>query len=323
MIKTIRKNSANFFTVIFAAGGLLLANNAFALTIAPPIFEVNANPGDNLTQSIKIFNETDNWTTVYVSTANFIAKAGEEGTPEFLPYVEGDNSLANWIEIDKTPITLLPSDQKTAIFFGTQPSDASGSSIGLSSKLGALVLLTVSGNINEAGSLLEFNLSDPKPFYDHLPVGLSVLFQNSGNVHLKPQGQITITNILGQVSDKIPVNNEDSGKNILPDTSRHLDTVWTRGAIEVRDNGFWDKLNNEISNFALGRYKASLDLGYGTQGKTAGASLVFWVFPWQLILVLFLTALILIFLAVRTIRGYNGWIVRRALKKINSQSRPQ
>ena len=330
-----------YITVLFTAfvvGGSFLASDASALTIAPPILEIGANPGDNPTQNIKIFNETDSWITLWVSTANFTAKADEEGTPEFLPYQEGDNSLANWIDIDKTtPITLLPSEQKTipytihvpqdadpgghyaAIFFGTQPQDTTGSSVGLSSKLGALVLLTVSGNINESGSLLEFKLTDPKPFYDHLPVGLSLVFQNSGNVHLRPQGQITVTNIFGQVSDKISVNkDEDGGKNILPGTSRHLDAVWTRGALEVKDDGFLDKLNNEIGNFALGKYKASLELGYGTQGKTVNANLVFWVFPWQLILVLFLTAAVLMFLAIRTIRGYNSWIVKRALKKMGS-----
>jgi len=338
----MKKHIAVIFAVC-VAGGSLLASNAFALTIAPPILEISANPGDNPTESIKIFNETDNWITFWVSTANFTAKADEEGTPEFLPYQEGDNSLANWIDIDRaTSITLLPAEQKTitytihipqnadpgghyaAIFFGTQPQDMYGSSVGLSSKLGALVLLTVSGNISESGSLLEFKLSEPKPFYDHLPVALSLLFKNSGNVHLRPQGQITITNIWGQVSDKVGVNkDEDGGKNILPQTSRHLEAVWTRGAIEVKDNGFLDKLNNEIGNFALGRYKASLDLGYGTQGKTVNASLVFWVFPWQLILVLFLTAAILIFLSIRAVRGYNGWIVRRALKKLSSKEQPQ
>jgi hypothetical protein len=58
-------------------------------------------------------------------------------------------------------------------------------------------------------------------------------------------------------------------------------------------------------------------LGYGAQGKTARASLVFWVFPWHLILALALAAAILIFLSVWTIRKYNSWIVKQAMKKMN------
>ena len=328
---------------ICVMGGALLAGRALALTISTPIFDISADPGENVTETLKIFNESDNWATLYASTADFSAKDSEEGIPEFLPVQEGDNSLANWIEVSKDPVTILPSEQKNiqftihvprnadpgghyaAVFFGTQPGDASGSSVGLSSKLGALVLLTVSGDINEAGSLKEFKLQDPKPFYDHLPVWFSILFENSGNVHLKPQGEIKITNWLGWGSDKVLVNKEEmmGGKNILPGTSRHLEAMWTLGPIQVKDNGFLDKLKNEAGNFALGRYKASLNLGYGTQGKTVNANLIFWVFPWHLILVFVLSAAILIFLAIKTIRGYNRWIVKRASKKINSNDKAQ
>ena len=243
--------------------------------------------------------------------------------------------MASWIEVEGGPISLLPDEQKivpytihipqnadpgghyAAVFFATQPPQMSGSSIGLSGRLGTLVLLTVSGDIKEEGKIVEFSTKDNKSFYEHLPVSFSLLFANSGNVHLKPQGEIKITNSFGGLSEKIPFNREemDGSKNVLPNTSRHLEAVWSRGPLQTEGNGFIDKLNYEISNFALGRYKATINVGYGTQGKTAVAVATFWVFPWHLILVVSLAAAILISMLVAAIKNYNNWIVKQALKK--------
>jgi hypothetical protein len=306
-------------------GGVFLASNAFALTILPPLFEIGANPGDSPTRSIGIFNETDSPLELYTSTSNFTAKPDEEGSPEFLPTKENESSLATWIDVEKGPITVMPNEQRlisytinipqnadpgghyAAIFFSTQPSPSTGSSIGLSGKLGTLILLTVSGNITEEGKIVNFALKDPKPFYDHLPVSFSLLFTNTGNVHLKPQGEIKITNLFGRVSDKIPFNKEEmeGSKVVLPNTSRHLGAVWTHGPIALEDNGFFDKLQDEMNNFALGRYKADLTVGYGTRGEASSAAVIFWIFPWRLILVFLIVAAILIFLVIWLIRNYN------------------
>jgi len=315
----------------------LPAFNVLAMTVSPSIFEFGGDPGNVLTQTIKIFNETGSPVDLYTSAADFTAKEGEEGSPEFLPPVGENIGLSSWIEIESGPITVMPLEHKTvsfainipqnadpgghyaAVFFATQAPQTQGSAVGLAGKLGALVLLTVSGDINESGRIVEFGLKNPKMFYDRLPVEFSLLFENSGTVHLKPQGEITITNFFGQTADSILFNREEvtGGKNVLPDTRRHLDAVWTRGPMESENNNFLQKANNEIANFALGRYRADLVFAYGTQGQIARASAVFWVFPWHLMLVLAVAAGILIFLAIAAIRGYNNWIVKRALKEMN------
>jgi len=330
--------------IMVILGGLVFFGRVSALTVIPPRLEIAANPGQSITETVKIYNETDKEQSLYTSTANFSAEENEEGIPKFNNYGNNnEDDLAKWISVDAGPIVINPGESKeisftisvpgnadpgghyAALFFSSQsPSDISGSAgVGVASKIGVLILLRVSGDIKEDGRLVEFKLNEQKLFYDHLPVNFSLLFQNSGNVHLKPTGEIKITNMLGMVSDKILVNKEmvGNGKNILPNTSRHLEAVWTRGSIEAKDKGFFGKLNSEIVNFGLGRYNATLNLGYGTKGQVAVAAVTFWVFPWHLILVFALASVVLIFLAITAIRGYNKLIVRQALKKINSKDK--
>jgi len=322
-------------------GGLMFFGRASALTIIPPRIEVAANPGQPVELTIKLYNETDKEQILYTSAANFSAEEDEEGIPKFYDLGNSEDGLAKWISIESGPITVNPMERKeiafkinvpanadpgghyAALFFSSQPASNinSGSGVGVTEKIGALILLRVSGDIQEAGKLVEFKLKNPQTFYDHLPVGLTLLFQNTGNVHLKPVGEVKITNLFGAVSEKIAVNKqiEGSGKNVLPNTSRHLEAVWTRGPLEVKANGFFDKVNAEINNFALGRYKATLNLEYGSLNKTAQASVFFWVFPWHLMLVVTAAAVILILIFVTTIKKYNKWIVKKALESSKSK----
>ena len=322
---------------ILVIGGVFLAQGVLALTISPPVFELGANTGDSPRQSIKLFNETATEITVYTSTADFTAKAGEEGEPAFFAPGEKEGDLADWIEIEKGPITVLPlaweeipftinvptwadpGGHYAAVFFGTQPPEVEeGIAIGLAGKIGSLVLLRVSGEIEETGRLLEFSLKDEKKFYEYLPVDFLIRFENLGNVHLKPQGEILIKNIFGGTAGEVDVNKPEMGKggNVLPGTIRLFESSWVKNPFETPPQGFFEKLKIEKNNFAFGRYKGDLDLGYGTQGKRAQAILIFWVFPWHLILVLVFGIALLIFLLIVGIKKYNQWVIRKATQGI-------
>jgi len=219
------------------------------------------------------------------------------------------------------PANADPGGHYAVVFFGNQPSMAQGGSIGLSGKLGTLILLTVAGDIVEQGRIVSFDLTNPRSFYEHLPISFTALFENTGNVHLMPHGEITITNMFGRTSDRIPFNKEPigGGKNVLPNTSRHLEAVWTKGPLEVKAQNFIDTVNVEFHNFALGRYTAALDLHYGPSNQAAAANTTFWVIPWQLILVCLAGAFIAIAIIILLIRMYNRWIIKQAMKKINSK----
>ena len=256
--------------------------------------------------------------------------------PKFLTPEEKEGDLADWIEIEQGPITILPLEQKiipftinvptwadpgghyAGIFFGTQPpEEKQGTAVGVTGKLGGLVLLRVSGEIEEVGRLVEFYLKDNKKFYENLPINFVIVFENSGNIHLKPQGEILIKNLLGITSDVVDINKPEigTGGNVLPGSIRHFESAWIKTSFEILPQGFLEKLKFEKDNFAFGRYKGDLVLEYGTQGKKAEASLMFWVFPWRLILVTILGIALLIYLIIVVIRKYNRWVIRIVFKK--------
>ena len=157
------------FLTICMALCFLFASSALALTISPPVFELEVDPGNILQESIKIFNETDKEVTLYTSTADFTAKKDKEGLPEFLAPEESQGDLADWIQIEKGPIVILPFEERrihflinvpasadpgghySAIFFNTEPPSTEGEAgaIGISGKLGSLLLVRVSGDIIE------------------------------------------------------------------------------------------------------------------------------------------------------------------------------
>lgn len=324
-----------FLIAILVLGGMFLATAVFALTISPPVIEMGADPGQSLRSQIEIFNETDREAAFYTSTSNFTAKPNEKGEPEFFTAGGIEKGLADWIEIEEGPIWVAPKEWKVvpfslrvpeyadpgghyaAIFLGTErPEIAPGQTgVGIVGKVGTLVLLRVSGDIFEEGRLAEFSLKDGKKFYEHLPVDFLVRFENLGNIHLKPQGEIYIKNIFGKASGIVDVNKVFVGGNVLPKTIRRFESSWIKKPFEEPPQGFFAKLKTEYQNFALGRYRANLVLGYGTQGKLARGTLIFWVFPWHLILVVLISTGILIFLLIRGIKTYNRWIIKRAIQR--------
>lgn len=312
---------------------------AAAITIIPPRAELTSNPGEAVSGIIKIYNETSDVLTLYATTANFTAKQGKEGVPEFFSPEESNYDLASWIQIEKGPIDVLPSEYRlidysinvpldadpgghyAGIFFGSGNPDEKNSktAVGISSKTGALILLAVSGKVSEIGSLEEFILKDGKSFYERLPVDFVIGFENAGNVHLRPEGEITIKNIFGKTVSVIDVNKRKigTGINILPKTLRHLEVSWKMTDAELSDAGqdFWDKIKAEQENFALGKYTASLNLVYGSKKNTVQRNVSFWVFPWHLILVYFLGGLFLLLILRFLIKRYNRWIISQAMKK--------
>lgn len=320
--------AANLIMVFFAA------YFASALTVSHPIIELTANPGETLNVTVSLTNNESETKTFYPDIRNF--KAGsEEGRPEFLGGEEERNGFASWLKLPLSRITLAPREKQeikfsievpasaepgghyTALLWGTAPAAKEGE-VGISGKTGHLILLKVSGAIKEAGRPLAFGTG--KKIYSALPVDFAVAFKNEGNVHLKPLGQIEIKNIFGRQAAIIPLNAE--GKNVLPASIRTFEASWLKekyGIAETKGKGFFGGLaaefQNEVGQFAFGRYTASAAVIFGSQNETVFIETSFWVIPWML---LGLGALTLVLLAI-FVRWYNAFIIRRALRTYQSK----
>lgn len=319
------------FFIIFSLG-LSIITVANALTISPPVMEIDANPGEIIKKQIKIFVEVEAEGIYYPSVANFIAR-GEEGESGFLEQEKAEEakgySLANWIEIDKTPIGLkkneraeisfiikVPKDAEPGghygvIFLSTQPPalEKEQVAIGVTGKLGSLILVRVAGEIKEQGNLLEFNTADKKNSYNRLPIEFITRFENTGNVHLKPQGEIKISNIFGKTIAKVSVN--EKGGNVLPESIRKFKSIWEKkDTVFEKGKGFFAELKKEKDNFAFGKYKAELIL-VGFDGGIKS----FWIFPWRIVLVSLIVLIVLIIVLGVLIKLYNKRLIQKYQSK--------
>ncbi len=312
--------------VSLAFGGFLFANGAQAIVVSPVIMDHDLSPGMTVSGKIMVTNESDGQQTYYTSFSTFIAE-GEEGHQQFLQAEDDQVGIPSWFELSETAIVVQPKNSKeleykitvppnaepgghyAALFLSTSPETSEKtSSVGLSSKTGILFLIRVEGDITESASLKSFTVE--RPMFDHLPAVMSLRLENTGNVHIRPQGVLTVRNMWGGIVARVPANPKNSA--VLPHSIRRLDTWWLKSEEIAEGGGFFAGLQNEWKNFALGRYEASVDVKYGSRSTPLEAgSVTFWVIPWR-ILVLAGGMIAVLFIVMKL---YNQMIVSAALKK--------
>lgn len=306
---------ATFYLLFTTAVASAADQNSFTLTITPPLFQMTASPGQDWSSDIKVVNNNPYDITVYTSVMNFLAQ-GEGGAGKFIPSgstadIPGGYTLASWFEVSKAPIFIraeqsvsvpftlhVPKDAEPgghygAILIGTEPPPKTGaSSVRVSSQLTSLFLVRVSGNVKEEGDIRSF--STEKTLYQEPHANFALRFENKGNVHLLPQGDITIYNMWGKERGRILINQEQDFGNVLPQSIRKFTFEWA----------------GEQNFFDVGRYKAIATLAFGEkEKKTVYREADFWVIPVAPALKILAFLILFVWFVVWSIRRY----VKKAL----------
>ena len=287
----MQKISFSVLIFLIIGGVFWIFNGVFAqqigVTISPLTFELTANPGDVLTNKLRVYNPTDNVISVKMETEDFQA-IGETGKVILGSEEDTTFSLKKWITTSPTEFTLKPKEQKFVDFILSVPENAepggkygsilagvsgimgqeiTGTSI--TQQVGALVLLTVAGEVKESLDIKSFTTSS---FMEYGPVVFDIRFQNIGTVHAKPRGFVTITNLFGKKVADV----EFPQLNVIPGATRKIETKWG------------DK-------WLFGKYTATLVGSYGTSNTPLEPEVItFWAFPWKIGLGIFL-AIVIIF----------------------------
>ncbi len=319
-----------FLYSLFVCVALFASGQVQALTLTPVRIEVEGDPGSTVVRPIELINEQNAEITFYSSFSNFEAQ-GESGNPAFTEPKEG---LGTWMKLPES-ITLGPKQSKkinlvidipkdaysgghfAVAFFGTLPNASRTEGVGIGAKTGVLVLLSVKGEVLEAGGVSSFNLKDNKRFYNSLPVSFQYRFRNDGNDRVKPEGTLTIHNAVYYPTERL--NGNPVSGNILPKSTRLFNLEWVenpRASDFVQPTGFVASFSEQAlyqwNNFAVGPYLASLDLVYGTNGIRTTKSVFFFVFPWQLLICLIILFIIVFFVGRILLRRYNKYIIKKA-----------
>jgi hypothetical protein len=270
--------------------------------------------GETTEEIIEITNTSDQTLPVSVSINDFEPQ-GTNGRQLFLNSGAGDPrfSLSSWINIKSSPKQELLPHEKTqisfsitpplnaeegghygAILFSSQPVGLEGTGTAVVQKLGAIVLVKL-GKAVEEGHISKF--SAERGFYNYPPVNFTTRFDNTGNVHVKPRGSISIYNWFGKKIANVLVN--ENANNVLAQTQRDFSSTWK-------------------DTFAFGRYRAEEKLVYGDSGQVETSVTYFWVIPWKWTLGAALLLFLLVLVSIYGIKHYNRWLIK---KFMNSRSR--
>lgn len=289
------------------------AQNSIALSVTPTLFNLSVSPGQSWQSTVRVVNTNAFDLTIYPYVLNF-APQGENGTGSFLPVLEAETdgaTLAEWIRLADEPVVIpreqsadipftvtvpieaAPGGHFAAIMISTVPPERQPGRVQVRTAqvVTSLLFTRVAGDIDERGSIREF--STTKTLVPSPAIEFSLRFENLGNVHLQPQGDITIFNMWGQERGLIPINHQTHFGNVLPESIRKFTFTWV----------------GETAWFDIGRYRAVATLGYGSDEKQFSTSTTyFWVIPLTQIAV----GLLILFVCIQIFI----WMIRRYIRRM-------
>jgi len=313
--KTFLSSIAFLFLLVIFPTAVHAQTETLTLSVSPTLFEMTANPEQEWLSTIRVINANPYDITIYTDVVNF-APQGESGQGKFLPVLDeeaGGQTFAEWVTLDQTELT-IPAEQTAeipfrikvpdnappgghfgAILIGTKSLDTgSGQTVVETSQVvTSLVFLRVTGDIIEDGVIREFRST--KLIAERPEMDFELRFQNKGNVHILPQGEIKIFNMWGEERGLIPVNRQTLFGNVLPDSIRKYSFSWS---------GEWSLAD-------IGRYTVVATLAYGEGSRQfASAETAFWVIPWKITLTVLAILFAFITFLVWSIKLY----IRKMLK---------
>lgn len=260
------------------------------ITVTPPTVSVTGNPGYYTEGTMGVINDGDAPVTFKAEMHDFIVQ-DNAGTPEILPAntLMTTYSAAAWMGVTPQTFTIQPGKRQNLNYYLQIPASArpgghyaavvfvpvnvnanianTGSIV--NGQVGTLFSIAVNGPITEKATVTKLFANG---FQEYGPVTILTEIKNFGDLHIKPRGTVTITNMLGK-STVLPL----SEFNIFPQAARDYENQY---------GGHW----------MLGRYKAVLLASYGVNNNLPlMATVYFWVFPWKVavIVILIIIALIL------------------------------
>lgn len=286
---------------------------AQGLQISPVLIDLNAQAGKTYTLKITVTNITAQQLVVKPAINDFKAK-DETGNPQVITDTNEDNSaysLRAWATLSNQ-FTLKPKENRVVnvmvsvppnaeagghygvVRFTAVPADSADSNVTISASVGTLILARVEGNIEEKLSVKELlaeKNSHKGSVFETTPQLVVERLENSGNVHLRPQGTVTIKNTFGKTIFTADINKQ--GGSVLPHSTRRYE----------------QPVNKRLF---IGRYTMEINATYGTHGGVLVASTTFWVIPFKFIIICLILLVILAFILKRGVKGYNKRIIAKA-----------
>lgn len=304
--------------ILFSAVSAQAQETPAGIQISPVIFEHDLKPGDVQQETVRVSNRNPAAVDLSLEVADFYYD--ENGKMKFIEENQENSSVSSlkkWLSYDQKELTLAPNSDKDIPFTITVPANAEpgghygvmffrtkqpdAAQIGISARVGALVLVTIPGDVKKTGELEDFIVGkmnaekkvNTQNFFETGPVDMAFTLKNTGNAHFKPTGTITIKDTFGRVVKEIPMP---------PDIVRAFPEI-PRTYAQTANIDPW------------GWYEASLSLKDGDGNALPPLTVKFWGMNYKMLLVWLLVVAVVIVVLVIGIKQYNKWIISKAKGK--------
>ena len=299
------------FTFVKASAQVL----SRTFTVTPPTVSVSGDPGYQTSGTMAVINDSNIPLTFKADMQDFIVE-DTQGTPEILPAntFMKTYSAAAWMGVTPQVFTVQPKQRQELNYFIQVPGNAKpgghyaavvftpvnpkgqiqNTGATVNGQIGTLFSIAVNGPIKESATVTKFFANG---FAEYGPVSILTQIKNYGDLHIRPKGTITVSDMLGK-KVVLPL----SEYNIFPQAAR-------------------DYQNQFGGKFMIGRFKAELLASYGVNNNLPlAATVYFWIFPWKIVAVVTLAiiAVILGFLYYRK----NGFKKPSRGKKSDAKEEP-
>lgn len=269
---------------------------SLSLGFSPTSVSLKLQPGESYSGQVAFWNLAPRTTTFDVNIAGFEQIEDYPGTSRILTDQEETNSpysASKWFFVEQKTVEIRPNSQVSIPFTVTVPDDAAsgehhamifllsrddergnapGSQALTDLGSGPAILIHVGDELIETATLNSF--TSDKEFYEKTPTLFLTNYENKGNTHITPAGDIVLYNFLGQEIDRISFN--ESRRSILRDQVGMYEDTWNTGNLFLT--------NGKIS---IGPIEAKLITTYRSVNPgfaPLSATTSFWILPWKHIL---------------------------------------
>ena len=274
----------------FAVGGAgVSGQSGTAIRISPPNFEISVEPGEVVAQQMRVSNRGGSPVLITMEVAGFRPQ-GQEGQVELTAQEEAEFGILTCTSVSSSECLLEPGQEEAVTFLIEVPENAppgghymsvlatlgsggTGQGLVVGQRIGSLVLLRVAGEVVEQAHVAEIIAPG---FAAKGPIDFDVVLRNTGNVHLRPIGELVVRGTFGGEIVRLPLEQ----RNILPESERAFSATWDTG---------WN----------LGRYTVEYTGIYGSASTTLKASTSVILFPWPIILPIAAGLALLAFMVIR------------------------
>ena len=210
-------------TAILALLGF--AHAQLGAEVSPANLYLTGEPGATITRTLTVRNPTKGEVALEVVPSDFVLTPDHRINP--LPVSSLPASLASWLDVGVSELTLAPNEQRTFSFALTIPASAApgthwgallfrtptrdsaagGNGVGMSirAQVAFVVVLDI-GPLQRSGAVTSVNVADAADATAGAAQQVSVGFQNTGDTYLRLQGRIEVRTPDGALVESVQLD---------------------------------------------------------------------------------------------------------------------